>query len=90
MQTTPKETFNKWDLMERWQASKRTVERHIRRFFLKPRDFTGREPVFYLADVQAMEARRVEEFKRVYKYEKPAQILTVKQVKARAGKGGVR
>ena len=82
--------LSKWDLMERWQSSKRTVERHVKRFGLQPVDWTGREPVFELADVVRMEARRVEHLRRVYRYGQGAQIVTVKEAKLRAGKGGGR
>lgn len=90
MQTTPKEKLNKWDLMERWGSSKRTVERHVKRFGLIPVDWTGREPVWALPDVEAMESRRREHLKEVYRYAPPAKIVTVKEAKARAGKGGAR
>lgn len=82
--------LTKWDLMERWTASKRTVERHAKKFGLKPVDWTGREPVFDVEAVERMEARRRAHLLKVYGYDQPASVITVKEAKARASKGGGR
>ena len=54
------EKLTKKDLIFRWQVTKRTVEREIRRFGLRPVDYRGRSPIFTLAAVEAMEKKRVE------------------------------
>jgi hypothetical protein len=51
-------TFTKKDLANRWECSKRTVERAIREFSMRPAGFTGNWPLFTLQQVEAMEKAR--------------------------------
>jgi hypothetical protein len=81
------ENLTKKDLASRWKVSVRSVERTIKRFNLMPIDWFGRQPEFHPADVMGMEERRRRE--RIERLQ-PLQIVTVKEAKRRAGKGGAR
>lgn len=87
MKTTRQENLSKKDLAQRWKVSLRSVERTIKRFNLIPVDWFGRQPEFHPADVAGMEERRRRE--RLNRLQ-PAQIVTVKEAKAKAGKGVAR
>ena len=89
--------LTKKELAFRWQCSTRTVERAVRTFGLNPIDFIGHQPVFEISAVERMETRRKEARAKLLGYElSPAlplpepQIITVKEAKRRAGKGGAR
>jgi len=51
-------TFTKKDLANRWDCCKRTVERAIREFKVKPAGFTGNWPLFTQEQVDALEKAR--------------------------------
>lgn len=79
------------DLMERWRYdSVRNIQRIRKEFGLEPSDFTGITPLFALEDVQRVEeARREKRMKileRCQSQRRAANILTLKEIRAREGK----
>lgn len=89
--------LTKKELAFRWQCSTRTVERAVRTFGLHPIDFIGHQPVFELSAVERMEVRRKEARAKLLGYQLTPElplpdkgILTVKEAKRRAWKGGAR
>ena len=81
--------LSKKELAARWACSTRTVERDVKRFGLAPCDFTGRNPVFDETSVARMEQRR-RDHKMQTNGHAPASIVTVKEAKRLARKGGAR
>lgn len=85
--------LSKKDLAERWGVSVRSVERTRARYGLAPCGFFGRQPEFTIADVERMERKRNAD--REAMAERLAKgirgsVVTVKQAKALAAKGGKR
>lgn len=87
MKTPKQENLSKKDLAVRWKVSVRSVERITKRYNLMPIDWFGRNPEYHPADVAGMEERRRRE--RLARLT-PLHILTVKQAKAKATKGGAK
>lgn len=87
MKTPNQLNLTKKDLAVRWKMSVRSVERTIKRYNLIPFDWFGRQPEFHPADVAGMEERRRRE--RIERMQ-PGAIVTVKEAKRRAAKGGAR
>lgn len=77
----------KKDLAQRWHVSVRSVERIRKRYNLPAAGFFGRQPYFDLPAVEAMEARRVADREQTLEAGK---IITVREAKRRAKKGGRR
>lgn len=71
MSTTQKNRLTKKDLVARWDRTKRTVERDIKRFGLMPADFIGIQPVFDEEAVKRMERRRLEDRCKQRGYPRP-------------------
>ncbi len=88
MKTKQDSNLTKKDLAERWKVSVRSVERTIKRYALIPIDWFGRQPEFHPADVGRIEGVRREERMRRYITDEP--IITVKEAKRRAVKGGAK
>ncbi len=92
MKTPKNGHLTKLDLASRWghdgiALTIRQVERIIRKFNLAPCDFHGRQPEFHPADVAGMEERRK---RQRLDASQPAGVITVKEAKRRAGKGGAK
>lgn len=88
MKTKQELNLSKKDLAERWKVSVRSVERTIRRYNLLPFDWFGRQPEFHPADVMRIESIRKDE--RMMRYLGNGEIITVKEAKQRAAKGGAK
>ena len=88
MKTKQELNLSKKDLAERWKVSVRSVERTIRRYNLLPFDWFGRQPEFHPADVRRIESIRKDE--RMMRYLGNGEIITVKEAKQRAAKGGAK
>ena len=88
MKTKQETNLSKKDLADRWKVSVRSVERTIRRYNLIPIDWFGRQPEFHPADVGRIESIRKDE--RMMRYLGNGEIITVKEAKKRAGKGGAK
>lgn len=82
--------LTKQDLAARWQVSIRSVERLCKRYQLMPCDWHGRQPEFHPADVAGMERRRRQQRLETNGYTTPARVVTVKEAKRLARKGGRR
>jgi len=90
------------ELARRWQCSEKTIRRAELNHGLKPAGFIGNQPVYSLADVNATH-RRITEHKRrtvgrraVERQDMPAKgspaksgrVISLAEVRRRAGKGG--
>jgi transposase len=89
MNTTKTGSLSKKDIARRWNVSCRSVERAIKRYRIVPDDWFGRQPEFTVATVERMESqRRTERLAQIS--HAGGGVVTVKQAKALAKKGGKR
>lgn len=79
-------TLTQTELCYRWKIGIKSVRANVRKFGLEPADFIGIQPVFKLADVLAMEARRLKYRAKQIGIAAPGQIITVKKAKKLACK----
>ena len=89
-QIKPMTKFVKKELAARWQVSVRTVERDVKKYGLTPADYVGKQPVWELADVERMEQRRRAAKLAQGGYLPEEKIISVKEARRQARKGGRR